>query len=170
MIFRFVLLSLCLLLTACQREPSPESSSIFTYAWGARVPIDTRIYTIGGTVAADVASLVRQTSPAQAQTYSAEGVSYGTYYGPEMQGKGMVRVRVTESDSTLAPVGSTVVLKLDDTKGILLLPDDHVHLKCRAQFEAIAAVVNRQPFDESAGVWELDYCRLSTPVVVVPER
>ncbi|MEZ4708377.1 MAG: hypothetical protein R3A44_14290 [Caldilineaceae bacterium] len=157
---------LSLLLSSC--SPSPESSNAFSYAWGAKIPVDTNVYTLSGQVAADAESLVRQTAPAQAQTYSAEGVSMGSYYGPQLNGKGMVRLRVATSDSELAPAGSTVLLKLDDTKGILLAAGDQITLKCRAQFEAIAAVQNRQPFDPAAGVWELDYCRLATPVVSAP--
>jgi len=90
---------------------------------------------------------------------------YSTYYGPQLNGKGMVRLTVADSDAELAPVGSTVILKLDDTKGILLLPGDQVTFKCRAQFEAIAAVMKQQAFDQTAGTWELDYCRLASPVV-----
>ncbi len=161
--------SLCfvlgLLLIGCQRPPAPESNNGLSYAWLTTIPVDANVYTITGTVAADVESLVRQTAPAQVQSYSAEGFSYGTYYGPQLNGKGMVRLTVANSDAELAPVGSTVILKLDDTKGILLLPGDHITLKCRAQFEAIAAIMNRQPFDPAAGTWELDYCRLATPVV-----
>lgn len=156
---------LMLLVAGCQRSPAPQSSSGMNYAWLTTVPVDTKVYTITGTVVADVESLVRQTAPAQAQTYNAEGLSYSTFYGPQMNGKGMVRLAVATSDAELAPIGSTVILKVDDTKGILLLPGDQVTFKCRAQFEAIAAVVNRQEFDPAAGTWELDYCRLATPVV-----
>jgi len=154
-----------LLLSACQRAPAPESSSGLNYAWRTTIPVDTNVYTIRGKVDNDVESLLRQTQVAQAQTYSAEGVSYGNFSGPEISGKGMVRLVVAASDSELAPVDSTVILKLDDTKGVMLQPGDSVTLKCRAQFEAIAAVVNRQSFDEAAGTWELDYCRLASPVV-----
>ncbi len=154
-----------LLVAGCQRSPAPQSSSGMNYAWLTTVPVDTKVYTITGTVAADVESLVRQTAPAQAQSYNADALSYSTFSGPQMNGKGMVRLTVAGSDAELAPVGSTVILKVDDTKGILLLPGDQVTFKCRAQFEAIAAVVNRQEFDPAAGTWELDYCRLATPVV-----
>lgn len=154
-----------LLLAGCQRSPAPQSSSGMNYAWLTTIPVDTQVYTITGTVVTDVESLVRQTAPAQAQTYNAESLSYSTFYGPQLSGKGMVRLAVVASDAELAPVGSTVILKVDDTKGILLLPGDEVTFKCRAQFEAIAAVVNRQEFDPAAGTWELDYCRLATPVV-----
>ena len=153
------------LLIACQRSPAPESNNGLSYAWFTSVPVDTSVYTITGTVSAEVESLVRQTAPAQVQSYSAEGLSYSTYYGPQMNGKGMVRLTVAASDAELAPVGSTVILKLDDTKGILLLPGDQITVKCRAQFEAISAVMNRQEFNPAAGTWELDYCRLATPVV-----
>lgn len=164
----FALLLFCLcgwLLVGCQRSPAPESNNGLSYAWLTTIPVDTAVYTITGTVSAEVESLVRQTAPAQVQSYSAEGMSYSTYYGPQLNGKGMVRLTVTASDAALAPVGSTVILKLDDTKGILLLPGDQITVKCRAQFEAIAAVMNRQEFDPAAGTWELDYCRLATPVV-----
>ena len=164
---RILPLLFVLLLAACQRSPAPQSSSGMNYAWLTTIPVDTNVYTITGTVAADVESLVRQRTPAQAQSYNAEGLSYSTFSGPEMSGKGMVRLTVVTSDAELAPVGSTVILKVDDTKGILLLPGDQVTFKCRAQFEAIAAVVNRQEFDPAAGTWELDYCRLATPVVGV---
>ena len=163
-----VLLLLCAfgwLLAACQRSPAPESNNGLSYAWLTTIPVDTAVYTITGTVAAETESLVRQTAPAQVQSYSAEGMSYSTYYGPQLNGKGMVRLTVANSDAELAPVGSTVILKLDDTKGILLQPGDQITLKCRAQFEAISAVMNRQEFDSAAGTWELDYCRLVTPVV-----
>jgi len=166
----WVLFCLSVLLAGCQRSPAPESSNGLSYAWLTTIPVDARVYTITGTVAADVESLVRQTAPAQAQTYSTEGASFGSYYGPQLNGKGMVRLSVEASDAELAPVGSTVILKLDDTKGILLLPGDQVTFKCRAQFEAIAAVMNRQEFDPAAGTWELDYCRLTTPVVGITER
>ena len=161
----FLLCALGCLLAACQRSPAPESNNGLSYAWLTTIPVDTAVYTITGTVAAETESLVRQTAPAQVQSYSAEGVSYSTYYGPQLNGKGMVRLTVASSDAELAPVGSTVILKLDDTKGILLQPGDQITLKCRAQFEAIAAVTNRQAFDPAAGTWELDYCRLATPVV-----
>jgi len=156
---------LSLLLSGCQRSPAPESNNGLSYAWLTTIPVDANVYTVSGVVAADVESLVRQSAPAQAQTYSTDVGSYGTYYGPQLNGKGMVRLTVASSDAELAPVGSTVILKLDDTKGILLLPGDRITLKCRAQFEAISAVMNRQAFDPAAGTWELDYCRLATPVV-----
>lgn len=164
-----VAVALSFWLTACQRPPAPESSNGLSYAWLTTIPVDTQVYTITGTVAAEVESLVRQSAPAQAQTYSTDNASFGSYYGPQLNGKGMVRLTVEASDAELAPVGSTVILKLDDTKGILLLPGDQVTFKCRAQFEAIAAVMNRQEFDPAAGTWELDYCRLTTPVVGITE-
>jgi len=164
-VFLMLWLLMIWLLGACQRSPAPESNNGLSYAWFTTIPVDTVVYTLTGTVTTEVESLVRQTAPAQVQSYSAEGLSYSTYYGPQMNGKGMVRLTVEASDAELAPVGSTVILKLDDTKGILLLPGDRITFKCRAQFEAISAVMNRQEFDPAAGTWELDYCRLATPVV-----
>lgn len=160
-----LLLMLTLLLSACQRAPAPDSSNGLSYGWGTTIPVDTKVYTLSGEVVADGESLVRQSAPAQMQSYSYEGASLATWYGAEQNGKGMVRLRVVTSDSELAPADSTVILKMDDTKGVLLREGDQITVKCRAQFEAIAPVMQRQTFDPAAGVWELDYCRLSTPVV-----
>lgn len=168
--YRVLPLILILFVVGCQRAPAPDSSSGLSYAWRTTIPVDTNVYTISGTVDTDVDSLIRQSRPAQAQSYSAEGVSYTAVSGAEVSGKGMVRLVVAQSDAALAPVGSTVILKLDDTKGVMLLPGDQVTLKCRAQFEAIAAVMQRQAFDENAGTWELDYCRLATPVVELSDE
>lgn len=158
------LLWIVLLILGCQ--PAPESSSGFTYERGSTIPVDTHVYTITGEVAEDVMSIVRQTSAAVGRVSSSNGVTYGTYYGPQLNGKGLVRVFVHSSTSPYAPSETIAILKVEDTKGIALLPGDVVTFKCRAQFEAISATTGSQAFDESAGVWEFDYCRLA-PIIRV---
>lgn len=163
-VFSASFFTIVLLALGCQ--PAPESGSGFKYASGSTIPIDAKVYTITGEVAEDVRSIVRQTAPAVARVSSSNGVTYGTYYGPEMKGKGLVRVFVHYSNSDFAPSETIAILKVEDTKGIALLPGDIVTFKCRIQFEALSATTGSQVFQEDAGVWEFDYCRLD-PVIRV---
>ena len=102
-------------------------------------------------------------------TYSgttAPGFAYGTYFGPELNGKGLVWLKVTKSSSKLALSSSIVILKVTDTKALALAPGDYVVFKCRHQYEAIAAVRSNETFDaEKLESWEIDYCRMVNPMV-----
>lgn len=92
-------------------------------------------------------------------------MSYSTFYGPQMSGKGLVRFTIATSDAELAQlISSTVILKVDDTKGILLLPCDQVTFKCRAQLEADCRGRQSSGVRSGAGTWER-HCELATPVV-----
>lgn len=157
------------LLSGCdQVPPKPESSSGFTYAVGSTIPVDNSVYTITGQVVGEVESLVRQTAPAQGRVVGyGSGYISGSFYGPELNGKGLVRLFVHSSDAKMAPSETVVVLKMEDTKGIVLLPGDVVTVKCRAQFEALSATTAGEPFSEDAGTWELDFCRMATPSIRV---
>jgi hypothetical protein len=94
------------------------------------------------------------------------GMMSGVYYGPEFGGKGFIRLKIMESDSKLAPVGATVIIKSTDTKGIALLPGDIVEFKCRHQYESVAAVRTEEIFDPvKLATWEIDYCRMTSPIV-----
>lgn len=167
-----ILLLVCSSCAGTNLAPAPESDSSqrFIPVENVGIPVDDNVYTIVGEIVVDVNSLVRQTEAARG-SYSGYGSGYasGTYYGPEYGGKGFVRVLVLTSDSKLAPVGNIVILKSTDTKGTALLPGDVVTFKCRAQYEALAAVRDNEIFGESAverlATWELDYCRLATPVI-----
>jgi hypothetical protein len=45
-----------------------------------------------------------------------------------------------------------------------------VTFKCRAQYEAVAAVRENESFNQAkVETWELDYCRMATPVIDVRE-
>jgi hypothetical protein len=146
--------------------PPPESDSAQSYSADARVTVDDNVYEITGIVAGDVDSLVRQTEAARGSIAGSGYGFYGTYFGPEFGGKGFVRLLVEESDSRLAPAGEIVILKTMDTKAIVLVPGDKVTFRCRAQYEAVAAVRDYETFDsEKVETWELDYCRLLTPVI-----
>jgi hypothetical protein len=171
------LLIMPLLLFGCQgAAPQAASDSPQTYTANARIPVDDNVYTISGQVVGEVASLSQQTTPAQGDVTGLAAKVYGylggTYFGAEFGGKGFVRLLVhSASPSTpLAPPEEIVILKTTDTKASVLYPGDVVTFKCRAQYEAVAAVRENESFNEDkVETWELDYCRMMTPVIDVRE-
>ena len=172
---RVVLSVLAVLLAtafACQfnEPPPPGSDSGQTYnARCCGIPVDTNVYTITGEVVADVETLQRRIAPAQFG-YTEYG---GTFFSPQFGGKGFVRLLVhsVTPRTTLAQPDRIVLIKTSDTKASALLPKDIVTFLCRAQYEAVAPVLINEDFDaEKARIvetWELDYCRMETPVVSV---
>lgn len=157
---------------SCESEsdPSVESDSSQSYASGSKVESDTNAYLIKGEVVGPVNETTRQVTPGQGDIFGYNGYLNGSFTGPVEKGKGFVRIRVeSASPSTdLAPVGQVTIVKTSDTKAKALMNGDVVSFKCRRQYEAVAAVRNNQKFDKkSDGTWELDYCRLATPVIVV---
>lgn len=171
------LLLLPLLLVGCRGQaPQAASDSPQTYNANARIPVDDNVYTITGEVVGDISSLSQQTTPAQGDLtgLQARGYGYlgGSYFGAEFEGKGFVRllVHTAEPSTRLAPLEEIVIVKTTDTKAVVLLPGDVVTFKCRAQYEAVAAVRENEAFDEDKlETWELDYCRMVTPVIDVRE-
>lgn len=170
-----VMLIVSIILIGCEATnvaPRPASDSSQRFATTdssgkiAAVETDTGVYTISGTVIGDMTSLVRQTSPAFGSFGGSMYAASGTYFGPELGGKGFVRLHVISSDSKYAPKGTNVILKVVDTKAIALLPGDTVEFKCRHQYENVAAVLDNEVFDvEKLATWEIDYCRLSSPII-----
>lgn len=159
-----VLLGACAPVT--DTAPRPESDSSQAYGYDARTPVDDNVYEIAGVVTGAVDSLVRQTEAARGSVAGSGYGFYGTYFGSEFGGKGFVRLLVRRSNSPLAPIGEIVILKTTDTKAIVLVPGDEVTFLCRAQYEAVAAVRDNETFDpDKVETWELDYCRLLTPVI-----
>jgi hypothetical protein len=161
-----------------ESNPAPDSDSSQSYDSGSKIPTDTAVYDIVGTVTAGVKSLTRQEQAAHGSSFGYvggsgagfSGFSSGSYFGPVQTGRGFVRITVDSATpaTDLAPVGDTVILKVSDTKGTALLPGDTVKFRCRRQYEAVAAIKNNQKFDASADeTWELDYCRLASPVITV---
>lgn len=168
---RIVILAVLLILAACSpsnEAPRPISESDQSYNTNERIPVDDTIYMISGEVFSDVESLIRQTEEASGSTFGYNGVISGYYTGPQFEGKGFIRVLVsnTEPESELAPIGAVVILKTTDTKAVALLGGDQVTFKCRAQYEPLAAVRDGETFNaETLETWELDYCRLVSPIV-----
>jgi hypothetical protein len=167
------LLVVPLFLFGCRGQaPQAASDSPQTYSANARIPVDDNVYTINGRVVGDIASLSQQVAPAQGDVTGVQARGYGylggSYFGAEFGGKGFVRllVRSAEPATPYAPPNQIIVLKTSDTKAVALLPGDIVTFKCRAQYEAVAAVRENEAFNEDKlETWELDYCRMVTPVI-----
>lgn len=164
-----------------ESDPAPDSDSTQQYDSGSKIPTDTQVYDVTGTVTADVKSLTRQQEPGHGSSFGYvggsgagfSGFSSGSYFGPVQTGRGFVRITVKSASpaTDLAPAGDTVILKVSDTKGTALLPGDTVTFRCRRQYEAVAAVKNNQKFDaEGDATWELDYCRLASPIITVGSK
>lgn len=161
---------------SCDGETAPEaeSDSSQNYKAGSKVPVDDNVYLIKGEVIGPVNDVTRQVEPAQGEisgfAYGGYASMNGSFTGPIEAGKGFVRLRVqTVSPSTeQAPVGDVTIIKTSDTKAKALLNGDIVQFKCRRQYEALAAVKDNEKFDaEKVETWELDYCRLASPVIEV---
>lgn len=169
------LLVVLLVVVSCEYDdrPRPDSDSQQNYAAGSHIPVDDSVYVISGVVAGDVDSLVRQTSPAHGGLVGTALGTAGSYFGPEFGGKGFVRLYVTSvvpPTDTIAPHNIAIV-KTSDTKAVVLVPGDRVVFKCRRQYEAVAAMRNGEAFDDvKVGTWEIDYCRLASPVIKVGEE
>lgn len=174
-ILAFVLLAVILPSCVEEQDSAPEPVSDSPQRFESRyddprIPVDDGVYTISGEVVGEVESLVRQTSRATGFIAGTGFGSFGAYFGPEYEGKGFVRLKVSTSDSHLAPYNSVVILKVTDTKGIVLLPGDQVTFKCRHHYENVGAVRNEESFDaEKLATWEIDYCRLATPIISFSE-
>lgn len=171
----FVLIAV--IVSSCRGQVAVESDSDQSYAPGSFAPLDHNYYVIKGTVIGDVRSLVMgqaagrvsvtTVGPVQPSGVAVSSTS-GTYFPGGIEGKGFIRLSVedTTPDTALAPDGENVLVKTTDTKAIALLPGDYIVLICRAQFEAVAAIDNQEKYDEEkAGTWEIDYCRLRSPVI-----
>lgn len=162
-----LMVALLVLAVGACAAPPPDSDSAQRFERGTRVKIDSNVYTITGIVYEDPASIVRQDSGARGYC-SYDGLSgYGSYWGPQLVGKGLVRLYVLgcSPESPLAPSGSAVILKVTDTKATNLRPGDEVTFKCRAQHEPVAATERAETLTAEHDTWELDYCRMASPVI-----
>lgn len=151
-------------------NPPADSDSSYSYKGDTKVDVDETTYSIKGEVVREVNSLTRQVAPAKGDLFGYGGYTSGSFTGPVEAGKGFVRLKVSVSQpaTDLAPVGEVAIIKTTDTKVTALMAGDVVVFKCRRQYENIGAVKNDQTFNkDEVATWELDYCRLSTPVIEV---
>lgn len=150
---------------------NPTSESGIPYVGGDGLPQDERLYIIKGKVVADVSSLTRQTAPAYGSTSGYNGYISGYYVGPSVNGKSFTRILVKSidpSNTDWVAAGQIVIIKGTDTKMTALLPGDVVNFLCRRQAEAIAAIHPNEWYNAKTNTtWELDYCRMDSPVITV---
>lgn len=150
-----------------------ESDSGYTYKSykQAAIPVDNNLYTLTGVVVGDVNSIALQGPAKVVTTYRSEYYSVGTYFPPEMNGKGLVRLWVEKSDFPGVPAETIAIAKSTDTKLIAVLPGDRITLRCRVQAEAIAPSYTGQVYDKDKAVTlELDFCRMLSPVIDVDQQ
>lgn len=170
-LFFFAFLAL-LTFTSCgvNTLPHPDSDSDQDYVSSAEIPVDDNIYELSGYIVGDINSYSYQVGEGYTSgyVYGANGYLVGGVSGSSSlwaEGKGFVRITLDyiNPQSKLAKAGDTVIVKTSDQKVRALLPGDYVRFKCRAQYEAIAAVRENSTFDEDlAETWEFDYCRMSS--------
>lgn len=150
-----------------------ESDSGYTYKnyKQAAIPVYNDLYTLTGVVVGDVNSIARPGPAKVVTTYRSDYYSVGTYFPPEMNGKGLVRLWVEQSDFPGVPAETIAIIKTTDTKLIAVLPGDRITLRCRVQAEAIAPSYTGQVYDEDRAVTlELDFCRMVSPVIEVRQK
>ena len=149
--------------------PTSESNIAYIVAANAGLPVDKRYYLLTGTVVADVSSLTRMTSPGYGYITGYNGYTSGYYQAPTINGKSFIRLLVSKinpGDTDWVATGDIVVVKGTDTKLTALLPGDKVDIECRRQAEAVAAIYPGEWFNPAnATTWELDYCRMVSPVI-----
>lgn len=165
---------LTVLLSGCNAAGTyAESDSGYTYQnyKQATIPVDNNLYTLTGVVVGDVNSIARPGPAKVVTTYRSDYYSVGTYFPPEMNGKGMVRLWVEKSDFLGVPPETIAIIKSTDTKLIAVLPGDRITLRCRVQAEAIAPSYTGQVYDEDKAVTlELDFCRMLSPIIEVQQK
>lgn len=169
-----LIVGISLALAGCEQAGTyAESDSGYTYQSykQAKLPLDNNLYTLTGVIVGDVNSIARP-GPAKIVTaYRSEYYSVGTYFPPEMSGKGLARLWVEKSDFPGVPPETIAIIKSTDTKLIAVLPGDRITVRCRVQAEAIAPSYTGQVYDpEKAVTLELDFCRMVSPVIDVGQQ
>lgn len=174
-----------LLLAACSGQVA-ESDSDKQFATvrgeGLQTSIDFGVYVVHGVVEPVIVPIDKVVG------YDGETVPHLVelpYY--QMDGKSLLRVRVTEIEYTASDVkvdllqerteaidteaiiGQAAILKVSDAKMFGVAVGDTVRLSCRAEPENLAAVAQAEPFQIGLETWELDWCRFTNPVVDVEE-
>ena len=175
------LITVLFLVTACaDQQPRAESDSQQSFNTrgesDGRIPVDDNVYVITGKVTGPVSSLERQVGGGYrtSSTTDVNGVPITTYYyvPPIINGKGFVRLFVHNASpqTDMAQPERIAILKTTDTKVTALFEGDIATFKCRAQYESVAAVRNNETFDpDKLQTWELDYCRLVSPVISIEQ-
>ena len=158
----FILLCLCLIMAAgCTTRTSDSGYLLKTVG----KKIDSNIYVLNVTVLGE---------PFSNKNIGGEGVArqYSDIYGFGnsriwQDGKGLVSVHVNSISPSLDYVkpGMDIVLKTTDLKIMSINEGYTFEVKCRSDYEPVAALQNNEMTSERYDTSELDYCRMTNPQI-----
>ncbi len=155
------MLTALLLLTACSTRTSDSGYSVKTV--GKR--IDSNIYILNVTMLG---------TPLSNKNVEGESVSrqYSDIYGYGnsrlwQDGKGLVSVHVNSINPSLDYVkpGTDIVLKTTDLKIMAISEGYSFEVRCRNDYEPVAALQNNEITTDRYDTYELDYCRMANPQI-----
>lgn len=160
-LFFIISMALLFVLTACTTRTSDSGYSLKTV--GKR--IDSNIYILNVTMLGEAQSN---------KNIGGEGVNrqYSDIYGFGnsrlwQEGKGMISVHVNSVSPSLDYLqpGMDIVLKTTDLKIMAIDPGYSFEVKCRSDYEPVAALQDNEMSSERYDTYELDYCRMSNPQI-----
>jgi hypothetical protein len=149
------------MLSGCSTRTSDSGYSLKTV--GKR--IDTNIYVLDVTMLGE---------PFSNKNIGGEGVSrqYSDIYGFGnsriwQDGKGLVSVHVNSVSPSLDYLkpGMDIVLKTTDLKIMAIDPGYTFEVRCRNDYEPVAALQDNEISSERYDTYELDYCRMTNPQI-----
>ena len=158
------MLAVCLLLlvlSGCSTRTSDSGFSVKTV--GKR--IDSNIYILNVTMLGD---------PISNKNIGGEGVArqYSDIYGFGnsrlwQDGKGLVSVHVNSINPSLDYLkpGMDIVLKTTDLKIMAIDEGYSFEVRCRNDYEPVAALQNNEITNDRYDTYELDYCRMTNPKI-----
>lgn len=157
-----LLILICVLFSACSTRTSDSGYSLKTVG----KKIDSNIYILNVTMLGE---------PTSNKNLGGEGVSrqYSDIYGFGssrlwQDGKGMVSVHVNSISPSLdyMKAGMDVVLKTTDLKIMAIDPGYSFEVRCRSDYEPVAALQDNEITNDRYDTYELDYCRMANPQIV----
>lgn len=157
-----ILVVLVSLLSGCQSRVSDSGLSLKSVGKN----IDNNIYVLNVTMLGTMIS-------SKDTTAQGTGRQYSDIYGYEnmrlwQDGKGMVEVRINSISPSLNYIKpqSTIVLKTTDLKIMAISPGYSFEVKCRNDYEPVAALQNNEMINSRHDTYELDYCRMTNPEII----
>lgn len=149
------------LLSGCQSRVSDSGLDLKSVGKN----IDNNIYVLNVTMLGTMVS-------SRNITAQGTGRQYSDIYGYEnlrlwQDGKGMVEVRINSITPSLSYIKpeSTIVLKTTDLKIMAISPGYSFEVKCRNDYEPVAALQNNEMISSRHDTYELDYCRMTNPEI-----
>ena len=158
LLFLFVCLTT---ISACTTRTSDSGYNLKTV--GNR--IDSNIYILNVTMLGEAKSN---------KNLGGEGVQrqYSDIYGFGnsriwQDGKGLVSVHVNSVSPSLNYLkpGTDIVLKTTDLKIMAIEPGYSFEVRCRNDYEPVAALQNNEMTNDRYDTYELDYCRMTNPQI-----